>query len=194
LQCHIRFSMPTRIISALTILTTVLVVGQACNSQRLLPKIPLPRELTIQLGKTATVAVFLSTKCPMYLQYPLTLKSLSKKFSEHGISFIGVFPEQNSDQFASKKFMRKYALPFSIIIDRNHKITKALGATITPEVFVLDSIGNIYYRGMIDNWYYGLGKKHPNQTIHYVEDCLKALSKQLPAPHVSTKPLGCFIN
>ena len=53
----------------------------------------------------------------MCLEHPLTLRALSKKFNGHGDSFISIFLEQNIDQFALKKFMCNYTLPFSIIND-----------------------------------------------------------------------------
>ena len=89
--------------------------------------------------------------------------------------------------------MRRYGLDYEVILDSDLGISQRVGAKITPEVFILDRLGNVYYHGAIDDWYYALGRRRTAPTVNYVDASLVKLLRGLPPPYAPTKALGCYI-
>ena len=59
---------------------------------------------------------------------------------------------------------------------------------------MIDNEGNLIYRGMIDNWFYALGKYRKITTAYYLEDAINAYLKGEDVSIKQTEPIGCFIN
>ena len=74
-----------------------------------------------------------------------------------------------------------------------HYIAEIFKATITPEVFVVDSSNRVWYSGAIDNWSFDTGKKRQFATEHYLKDALKALRNGQKPAVSETKAVGCYI-
>jgi hypothetical protein len=73
-------------------------------------------------------------------------------------------------------------------------LTRYLQATVTPQVVLIDSVGNLVYKGAIDDWIVGLGKKKEKITMHYAADAIKQYLQLMPVTVKSTKAYGCKIN
>jgi peroxiredoxin len=108
---------------------------------------------TTKPGQTGTVVyAFLMEDCPISQHYTLELKQLYQSYANNGLEFIGVFANASSTEETIQAFQKKYALPFLLKLDADNKIFRALGAQISPEVFVVDKASNkILYQGRIDN-------------------------------------------
>jgi peroxiredoxin len=143
-------------------------------------------------GKSATVVVFLSFECPVSNSYGPLLADLHGKYGARGVAFIGV---NSSDELSAAEVDKQAAerrLPFPVYADPSHKAADALGATIAPEVIVLDGGLTVRYRGRIDDAWSARLKKNPTVTRHELRDSLDQLlaGKTLPA---DTKAVGCPI-
>lgn len=149
-------------------------------------------QLPLTKGAKASVLFFLSPECPMCLQYPATLKELKDKWSSDSVSFVAVFPG-NWDALEVRRHMYRYGLEYEMVLDSDLGMARSVGAKITPEVFILDSLGDVYYHGAIDDWYYTLGRRRASPTVNYVDACLVKLLRGLPPPYAPTKALGCYI-
>jgi hypothetical protein len=79
------------------------------------------------------------------------------------------------------------------VIDGRRKIANRARATVTPEAVVVDSRGEIRYRGRIDNFYADLGKPRQQVTAHDLRDALDAVLAGRVVPHPETRALGCAI-
>jgi len=141
----------------------------------------------------ATVIVMLSPECPICEKYTIKLRELQKEYKERGVTIYGVFPGRHFDLDTIRKFIRTYKLDFSALLDENYRLTRMLKATITPEVFVIDAEGGIIYSGMIDNWFYSLGRKRGLVTEFYLKDAIAAVLENNKPAVYRTKPIGCFI-
>jgi hypothetical protein len=78
-------------------------------------------------------------------------------------------------------------------MDAKAAFAKQLGATITPEVFVLGKSQETLYSGRIDNWAYELGRKRKVITEHNLLDALNAIDKKQKIKITKTKAVGCYI-
>lgn len=101
----------------------------------------------------AFVIAFLTTECPLVQRYLPRLKELSRQYRDREVQFIAVnIGEDDSiKQIAYQAMERGVEFPF--VKDFDGSCAKALGATRTPEVVVLDATKGIRYRGRIDDQY-----------------------------------------
>jgi thiol-disulfide isomerase/thioredoxin len=141
----------------------------------------------------ATVIVFLSDECPLSQNYTLTLQTLYNAYHSSGINFYAVFPGKYIDRKAVSDFTIKYTLTFPVLLDKRKKLVQQLGASVTPEVFLLDNQNELIYRGSIDNWASDLGKKRQEITRHYLKEAIIATLSGQALEIKTTKPVGCYI-
>ena len=140
-----------------------------------------------------TVIYFLSPECPLCINYTLAMRELEQEFTSDSINFYGIFSKEWFTPAEVKTFALKYDLDFKMLLDNGNQLANALGATITPEVFVLNSNSEVLYSGKIDNWVNELGKKKLKVSEHYLRNALMAWQNGKPIEPKRTKPVGCLI-
>ena len=144
--------------------------------------------------KTPLVAiVWLSPECPLCRNYTKTLNELDRKYAGK-VTVIGIFPGKWYTQQDYLNFQEKYRVFFPLLTDEKGSLSRALQATITPEVCLMDAKRKVLYRGAIDNWATGLGKTQTTATAHYLEDAIENSIAGKTIPIATTKPIGCYIN
>ncbi len=139
------------------------------------------------------VYVFIAEECPVcnFMGKPLSV--IAKKY-EVNAAFHAVFPVKNSNYKTSQLFKQQYdMLTFETLLDKDQKITRALGATVTPEVVVTNEAGEIMYRGRINSAYYAPGKMKHSSIKDDLDQALSALfsGKKVAEPWPSA--IGCYI-
>jgi peroxiredoxin len=144
-------------------------------------------------NKKAAVFVFLAPDCPLSQNYTLTLKQLHADFQAQAIGFYGLVAGDAFTKSEVDDFTSKYNVGFPVLADRNFAIADLLGATKTPEAFVVSPEGKTLYKGAIDNWAADLGQRRQVITEHYVRSVLDSFLKGLEIPHRETTAVGCFI-
>lgn len=138
------------------------------------------------------VFIFYSIECPLSQKYTLTLNNLSEKYADK-IKFVGVLPGIEGEPSGYNQFRDKYRIPYDLIKDERFALTTALGASITPEVFLVDQTGKTVYHGAIDDWVIKLGKTKQQATVHYLENAIAGLLNHTIIQPSYVKPFGCYI-
>jgi peroxiredoxin len=141
----------------------------------------------------ATVIYFLSPECPLCQSYSLNIKQLKSQFENKGFRFLGIVSGTYFSKTQVKDYLKEYKLNIPLYIDVKAAFAKQLGATITPEVFVLGKSQETLYRGRIDNWAYELGRKRKVITEHNLLDALHAIDKKQKIKTTKTKAVGCYL-
>jgi peroxiredoxin len=144
-------------------------------------------------GHRATAFYFLMPGCPMCESYTRSINELSEKFSSPEISFVAVFSSLDYTNEEIIAFRENYNLTIPFYRDSDFKLTRSLGAKVTPEVFVLDSTAAVLYSGSIDNWAYATGKKRMEATEFFLNDALESIVAGKPVAVKSTPAYGCLI-
>ena len=121
------------------------------------------------------------------------MRNLEQKFSSQDLKFFGVFAQEWYSPVEVKNFALKYKLEFEMLFDNGNKLAQALGATVTPEVFVLNAHSEVIYSGKIDNWINDLGKKKLEVSDYYLENALVAWQNGKAISPKHTEPIGCLI-
>jgi thiol-disulfide isomerase/thioredoxin len=140
-------------------------------------------------NKDAVAFVFLAPDCPLSQSYSLTLNNLRQQFLANGIEFVGVFMTETG----MSEFVATYKIAFPVHVDREFRLADYLGATVTPEVFVVDSSGKTVYRGAIDDGAPALGQHRTVITNNYLLDALNNVVHRKPIVPKQTSAVGCFI-
>jgi hypothetical protein len=140
---------------------------------------------------SGTVVVFIGIDCPISQSYVARLNRIFSD-SRDSLQWTGYVPQEvpASD---IRKFIDEYKVDFPLQKDKNLNKAKLLNASVTPEVFVLDKTGSIFYRGAIDNWFYALGKHRQSTTEFYLQDGIRALLNGREPPVSEVHALGCLI-
>ncbi|MEP7147480.1 MAG: redoxin domain-containing protein [Acidobacteriota bacterium] len=101
-------------------------------------------------GKNGAVVIFLSAQCPVVKAYDARINQLAADYQSKGINFIGI----NSNHTESTDWVKSHAAEtykFPVLIDKGNVWADKLGATVTPEIYYLDSKNTLLYHGAIDN-------------------------------------------
>ncbi len=143
--------------------------------------------------KSLSVLVFLSPECPVCQNYALTMNELQNQTDTQRVNFIAVFPGTYYTPKQMIDYLNIYHIPFQPILDPKFAITGLLRATVTPEAYLLDSLGNILYSGSIDNQMMDVGKRRTMVTEHFLRDAISTALDHKIVKTRRTQPAGCFI-
>jgi peroxiredoxin len=102
-------------------------------------------------GKNGAVLIFISVQCPVSNAYNERMEKLAQDYKAKGVNVIGINSNNTEPAAAVKSHAGEKNLTFTILKDDGNKIADRLGATKTPEVYVLDSSNKLVYHGRIDN-------------------------------------------
>lgn len=141
----------------------------------------------------ATILIFQSTECPIANAYTPTLNRLRETFPAPRVKWVGVCVDPDLSDAEIAEHVRDFRLKLDIAVDRRGTLARQLGATITPEAFVIDSEGKVRYHGRIDDQFAARGVRNAVPTVNDLSDALNAVlaGREVPTPYV--KPIGCPI-
>lgn len=136
------------------------------------------------------VIAFMCNQCEVSQIYEERFRRLAKEFKPQGVAFVGIscslLPPDRLDKMIARANERKFN--FDYLTDPSQQVGKDYGATVTPQMFVLDQSRNIAYMGRFDDSMY-------TEDVHrrFVEDAVRALlAGKRPDPN-ETRASGCGI-
>jgi peroxiredoxin len=132
----------------------------------------------------AVVVLFLSTVCPYAKYFAAHIREMDELYGPQGVLFLGV----NSNDWESAaeviEHARKMGFGFQMVKDERHAIADRLGATATPEAFLVDASGRLRYRGWIKS----------KQESPDLQRAIEAVLEGRPVRRPETRPFGCAID
>jgi peroxiredoxin len=138
--------------------------------------------------KAAIVIIFVATRCPVSNAYNERMAQLATEYSAKNVVFLGINSNKEEDAQEVRQHAKENGLNFPILKDPNNVIADAFGATVTPEVFLLNNELKVAYHGRIDD------SQRPAHVKK--QDLRKGLDEFLAAKAVTdseTKAFGCSI-
>ena len=102
-------------------------------------------------GKNGAVLIFISVQCPVSNAYNERMEKLAQDYKARGINVIGMNSNATEPVAAVKAHTADKHFTFTVLKDDGNKIADRLGATRTPETYVIDASGKLVYHGRIDN-------------------------------------------
>jgi len=140
-----------------------------------------------------SVLIFYSSECPISNAYSPTLGSLYDAFPAKTVKWVGICVDPDLSDADLQAHARDFGLKFPVVRDRHGSIARKLGATVTPEAFVIDEQGHVRYHGRIDDQFAKRGVRNANPSGNELKDAIAALLKgdKVKAAHVVA--VGCPI-
>lgn len=143
-----------------------------------------------------TVYIFLQPECVISQYFTPELNQLYHNYRGKHIGFLGLFPNPGIDETDIMKFDSAFLIDYPLQIDAGASIARAMEATITPEVVVIDHRTNSkIYQGRINDSFVRVGKRKQHIQSNDLDDVLsKWCTSGANQPFVNTKAIGCLIN
>ena len=135
------------------------------------------------------VFVFVSTRCPLAKRYTQRLKRIYEAYSPKGVDVVAVFSNSDETGEGVRNFAQEVAYPFRVVRDLQGYLATRLGATMTPQVFVVDANAVLRYRGAIDDHRYETRVKQ-----HYLTSALDSILSGTEVRQPATQSMGCRIH
>ena len=144
-------------------------------------------------GRPATVLVFLSAECPIANDYQAKLAQIQKELKAAKGEMFGVYVDPKMTDQQAKSHAKEFSATYQPWVDRGLKLVHKFGATVTPQVFVLDKSGKVRYSGRIDDTYPDIGVQRREAKHDDLRNAIKAvLAGKTPNP-AKTQAVGCVI-
>jgi peroxiredoxin len=139
-------------------------------------------------GKNGAVLIFISVQCPVSNAYNDRMEKLAQDYKAKGVNVIGINSNNTEPAGAVKSHASDKHLTFTILKDDGNKIADRLGATKTPEAYVVDASGKLVYHGRIDN-----SQKAEGITSNDLREALDEMLAGNPISKTGGAAFGCTI-
>lgn len=147
-----------------------------------------------QKSETGTLVMFMSSHCPFVIHLKAHLAQLCAKYSRELAIFgimsndLELYPQDGPEGMRAD--IETYSYTFPYLLDETQAVAQSFQAACTPDFFLYDSEGRLYYRGQYD------GSRPSNDvevTGKDLEDAIKSLINSQEPPAEQMPSLGCNI-
>ncbi|OWY21376.1 thioredoxin family protein [Sphingobacteriales bacterium UPWRP_1] len=145
-------------------------------------------------GENGLLVIFSCNECPYVIGWEDRYPKIAEFCQLNKIGLMVVNSnEAQRDKEDSPEAMKKHAMEkgynFPYLLDKNHQLADALGATRTPDLFLFDKDLKLAYKGCIDD-----NMKEPEKVQQfYIKNAVNSLVAGQPIDPNVTKAVGCSI-
>ena len=144
-------------------------------------------------GPPATVLVVTCMHCPYVIAWNPRLRAVANEYLPRGVRFLGIHSNDATRYPADslvhmKRFVREHGWPYPYLYDESQDVARALGAEVTPHVFVLDGRQRLVYRGAPD-----ADHRDPSQDAGWLRRALDAVLAGQVVAQPETQARGCSV-
>src|SRR5215218_6443247 len=142
---------------------------------------------------SATVLVVTCMHCPYVIAWNPRLRAVAEEYAPRGVRVLGIhandatrYPADSLDHM--KRFVREHGWPYPYLHDESQDVARALGAEVTPHVFVLDGRQRLVYRGApyADH-------RDPSQDAAWLRRAVDAVLAGDAVAEPETRARGCSV-
>jgi peroxiredoxin len=136
----------------------------------------------------AIVIIFIATECPISNDYNSRMEAIYNDYKDKDVAYIGINPNKAENVERIKEHAAQYGLTFPILKDEKNIIADRFKASVTPEVYVLNSNFQVLYHGRIDN-----SRKESEVETQDLRNALDEILSGREVSKTKTKAFGCTI-
>ena len=147
------------------------------------------------MGDNGLVVMFISNHCPFVIHVAQEITRVADTYLDKGVGFIAIgcndlttHPQDGPKHI--RDFAAKYQFPFPYVFDATQQTAKQYKAACTPDFYVADTKGRIFYRGRLDN---STPSNNLPLTGQDLRDALDALVNGDTPPINQFPSMGCNI-
>ena len=145
-------------------------------------------------GKPLLV-LFICNHCPYVIHISKRLGELATQWQQQGVQVVGInsndavaYPEDAPGKMPAEAWRAGYSFPY--LFDEEQSVAKAFNAVCTPDIFLFDGAGELFYHGQFD-------ASRPKNSLPVTgEDLAAAVAAVLTGAEPPAKALpsiGCSI-
>ncbi len=142
--------------------------------------------------KPIVVLAFLGTECPLAKLYGPRLDDLQKRYADRGVVVLGINSNKQDSLTELTAYVHRSKIQFPMLKDVGNRLADAVGATRTPEVYLLDAERQVRYHGRIDDQY-GVGVARPKAETDDLAVAIEELLAGKTVTHSEMPAVGCYI-
>jgi peroxiredoxin len=136
----------------------------------------------------AIVLMFIATQCPVSNAYNGRMVELQKDYGSKGVAFVGINANKAEGLEEIKNHAKEHGFDFPVLKDWNNVIADQIGASVTPEIYVLSSNLDVLYHGRIDD-----SQREGKVASKDLRISLDKILGGKPVENQETKAFGCSI-
>jgi peroxiredoxin len=141
----------------------------------------------------ATVLVVTCMHCPYVIAWNPRLRAVAEEYAPRGVRFLGIHSNDASRYPADsmehmRRFVREQGWPYPYLHDEDQSVARALGAEVTPHVFVFDGDQRLVYRGAPD-----ADHQTPSENAAWLREALDAVLDGREVERAETRARGCSV-
>jgi peroxiredoxin len=144
--------------------------------------------------RDALVLIFSSNRCPTAKAYATRMNALAASFGPRGVALVAInandphlYPDESYARMIERAGEDGYTFPY--VADEGQRLARALGATCTFHVFVLDRERRVRYQGRFDD-----ARIAERVTSHDLVNALDDVLAGRPVGVPVTRAFGCSLD
>lgn len=146
-------------------------------------------------GPKGLLVVFACNHCPFVLHLARALGDVAREIEAQGVETVAINPNdverypQDAPELMGD-FVVQQGWDFPYLVDESQEVAKAFGAACTPDFFLCDGEGRLFYAGQFDD-----SRPRSGQEAHG-GDLLEAVRRMLEGEEPMARPYpssGCNI-
>lgn len=147
------------------------------------------------MGEKGLLVVFACNHCPFVIHLARALGNVAREIATQGVETVAInsndaekYPQDAPDLMAG--FATEHGWDFPYLVDESQEVAKAFGAACTPDFFLCDGEGHLFYAGQFDD-------SRPRSGLEaHGGDLLEAVRRMLAGEEPLARPYpssGCNI-
>ena len=147
------------------------------------------------MGEKGLLVIFTCNHCPYAIAVWPRVVKLAQFAKEMGINTVAInpnapnpdYPEDSPEKMKEK--IKELGIDFPYLIDETQEVAKSFKAQCTPDIYLFDKDGKLFYHGRIDdNWQDENAVKKED-----LKEVIIALSEGKNPPSPQYPSMGCSI-
>jgi len=147
-----------------------------------------------EMGEKGLLVAFTCNHCPYALAVWPRLIRHARTLREMGINTVAINPNIHPDYPEDsvpemKKKIKEWGIDFPYLVDETQEVARAFEAQCTPDLYLFDADGKLYYHGRIDDYW----KDESKVTRQELLPAAEAMVRGDPPPQPQHPTIGCSI-
>lgn len=151
-------------------------------------------ELRQQLGDKGLVIAFICNHCPYVQALVGRLVEAAQQLQALGVNVLALMSNdyhtyQQDSPENMQRFAAQHNFSFPYLVDHDQQVARAYGAVCTPEFYGLNALGELQYRGRLDD----AGMTNNKQRKQELLEAMELIAATGQGPEQQWPSLGCSL-